>query len=74
MSPLSKESSPKIALSSVDFPDPTGPANMVVVEAFSCKLISVIAGSAVGEGLAVRPVTKIAGYLPLGTPGGLGPS
>ena len=60
MPPLSKESSPKIALISVDFPDPTGPVSIVVVEAFSCKLILVIAGSAVGEGLAVRPVTTIA--------------
>lgn len=61
MLPLSKGSSPKIPLISVDLPDPTGPANMVVVEAFSCKSILVIAGSAVSEGLAVRPLTEIVG-------------
>jgi hypothetical protein len=35
MSPVSKEASPNIALISVDFPDPTGPVMIVVVEAFS---------------------------------------
>jgi hypothetical protein len=35
MSPVSKETSPNIALISVDLPDPTGPVMMVVVEAFS---------------------------------------
>jgi hypothetical protein len=61
MSPVSKETSPNIALIRVDLPDPTGPVMMVVVEAFSWRLISVIANSAVSEGLAVRSVTTIAG-------------
>jgi len=60
MSPLSKRSSPRIAFIRVDFPDPTGPVNIVVVEALSCRSMSKTAGSKVSEGRTVIPVIKIA--------------
>jgi len=61
MSPLSKASPPRIALINVDLPDLRRLVKIVVLEAWICRSISVIASSAVGEGLAFNPLTTIAG-------------